>query len=112
MRFGRIKLLICIFIIFLTSNINASESSSLVKIIDREIVEWQTISRTTPICGMRGCITMHYPKLNQIGTKYKVKFAQIKWKGQIKEIELERNVIGSDEPLKREIAESPFNEKD
>lgn len=100
-----IRILLLIFFC-LSLNISysfAEERHPLIKIIKREIIEWTTVSRTSPVCEMAGCLVMHYDTLNQKGIKFMVTFAEIKWKGEIKEIELERMEMETKEVPKREI---------
>ena len=72
---------------------------------DVEIVDWVTVSRTTPVCNMAaGCLVFHYDTCNQVGTKYVIKYLDIEWNGKKKTIELERTAVkGTDGILKRSI---------
>lgn len=75
-------------------------------IVEDEIIEWTTYSKTFDICGMDGgisCAVIHYPMCNQRGNKYLIKFAEIDYKGQIYRIELEKTDIDDGEILDRSV---------
>lgn len=77
--------------------------------MQREIVEWRTISKTIPVGRGSYWGGINNITLNQVGTKYLVTFAQIEWKGQTKEFELERTPIKSETAIERTISEFPIS---
>jgi hypothetical protein len=69
----------------------------------KEEVEWTTISRTSPMCNMRGCLVIHHDTCNQIGKKVSVTYLEIMWKGKLRQFELEREPIEKDEVLEQSV---------
>jgi len=72
-------------------------------VVTKVLIVWVTASVTSPVNRCGNCAVMYHDTCNQIGTKYELTLAQVEWKGQVKEIELERHRI-TDEQLERSVA--------
>lgn len=90
-----------------TKSLNADTFTGFFLIIEKEIIEWKTISKTIPVRGSITYLDYSPTLLNQVGTKYLGTFAQIEWKGKAKEFELERIPVLPCEVLERQISEFP-----
>lgn len=76
-------------------------------IIIKTIIDWTTVSITSPVpsyCGP-SCVhtVMRYDTCNQIGQEYEVTIAQFEWNGATKEVELGRRAVNSSQELKQSV---------
>lgn len=97
-----------LLLILFMKSLNADTIIGCFLIIEKEIVEWRTVSKTIPAhSGNFTYLDYRSVLSNQVGTKYLGTFAQIEWKGKTKEFELERTPIKSDTAIERTIFEFP-----
>ncbi len=84
-------------------SVDSYAATLTVEIKTGEVVEWTTYSRTSPVCGLFGCLVIHYDTCHQSGVKYITKYIEIEWKGEIKTLELERTEADTKEELRQDV---------
>ena len=94
------KYLILILFLFCALQVNADELVTY----EKEIIVWETVSRTYPAYSNPYISIYRPPTCNEIGRKFKVTIGKIEWKGRTIEIELERVEVRDGEKLERSVS--------